>query len=44
MLHSVYGVLHLDGYYDGITSVKVITAGIEEAYNIIDKIKPHTKN
>ncbi|MCL1947885.1 MAG: DUF5618 family protein [Chitinivibrionia bacterium] len=40
LLHSVYDTLHLDGYYDGITSVKVINAGLEDAYEIIDKIKP----
>ncbi len=37
---NVYKVLHLAGYYDGVTNVKVIQAGFEEAYNIIKKIKP----
>jgi len=39
-LHTVYNVLHLSGYYDGITSVHVIADGFEIAYDIIDKIKP----
>jgi hypothetical protein len=39
-LHSVYNVLHLDGYYDGILSVKIINSGFEDAYEIIEKIKP----
>jgi hypothetical protein len=39
-LHSAYEVLHLSGYYDGIKSVKVVQAGMSEAYAIIDIIKP----
>ena len=41
-LHSAYNVLHLAGYYDGVTNVKVITGGFEDAYEIIEKIKPET--
>jgi len=39
-LNSAYDVLHLDGYYRGARNVKVIEAGFDEAYYIIDKIKP----
>jgi len=39
-LHAAYNVLHLDGYYDGVTNVKVITGGFDAAYEIIEKIKP----
>ena len=39
-LHGVYEVLHLSGYYDGIKNVKIVQAGLEEAYSIIDAIKP----
>jgi len=39
-LHAAYNVLHLDGYYDGVTNVKVIDAGLDAAYEIIEKIKP----
>jgi hypothetical protein len=39
-LHAAYNVLHLDGYYDGITNVKAIDAGFDAAYEIIEKIKP----
>ena len=40
MLNSIYKVLHLLGYYDGITSVKVLNEGFIEAYKIIEKIRP----
>jgi len=39
-LREAYNTLHLAGYYDGNLSVKVIQSGFEEAYEIIDKIKP----
>jgi hypothetical protein len=39
-LRVAYSVLHLEGYYDGITSVKAIEAGFDAAYYIIEKIKP----
>jgi len=37
---SAYTALHLDGYYSGITNVKMIQTGFEIAYEIIEKIKP----
>jgi hypothetical protein len=37
---TVYEILHLLGYYDGIKHIKTIQGGFEEAYKIIDKIKP----
>jgi len=39
-LNSAYEILHLLGYYDGITQVSVLKAGFDEAYKIIEKIKP----
>ena len=39
-IHDVYQILHLSGYYDGITNVKIITDGFEVAYHITEKIKP----
>jgi hypothetical protein len=39
-LNSVYEVLHLSGYYDGLQDAKVIKRGFDLAYEIIDKIKP----
>jgi len=39
-LNSAYEILHLWGYYDGITKVSVLKDGFDEAYKIIDKIKP----
>jgi len=37
---GAYNVLHLDGYYDGVTNVKIINAGFDVAYEIIERIKP----
>ena len=39
-LNNVYEILHLSGYYDGITDSKTINSGFELAYDIIEKIKP----
>ena len=39
-LNSAYQILHLWGYYDGIESANVVKEGFDEAYKIIDKIKP----
>jgi uncharacterized protein (UPF0332 family) len=39
-LNSAYQILHLDGYYDGIKSVKAIQVGFDLAYTVIEKIKP----
>jgi hypothetical protein len=39
-LNSVYGILHLSGYYDGLTDARAIHAGFDSAYEIINKIKP----
>ena len=43
-LNVAYKILHLSGYYDGIESVSVIKEGFDEAYKIIDKIKPSGLN
>ena len=39
-LNSAYKILHLFGYYDGIEKADVVKSGFDEAYKIIDKIKP----
>jgi uncharacterized protein (UPF0332 family) len=39
-VNSAYNVLHLSGYYDGILNARIIKTGFDEAYDIIDKIKP----
>ena len=39
-LNSAYEILHLMGYYDGITDAKVIKVGFSRAYTLIDRIKP----
>jgi hypothetical protein len=40
-LLSAYDILHLYGYYDGETNVKAIESGFDDAYEIINKIKPY---
>ena len=39
-LNCTYQILHLNGYYDGVQSVKVVKEGFDFAYTIIEKIKP----
>ena len=39
-LNNAYQVLHLWGYYDGIRSASIVKEGFDEAYKIINKIKP----
>ena len=39
-LDIAYKILHLSGYYDGITDAVVIKRGFDLAYEIIEKIKP----
>ena len=39
-LNKAYQILHLWGYYDGITSSVVVKEGFDFAYAIIEKIKP----
>ncbi|MEI6048345.1 MAG: DUF5618 family protein [Bacteroidota bacterium] len=39
-LNNAYEVLHISGYYEGVTGVKVIQSGFEYAYEIISRIKP----
>ena len=43
-LNNAYTVLHLDGYYGGITSVKTIESGFDNAIAIINALKPYSKN
>jgi lipopolysaccharide biosynthesis protein len=37
---TTYNVLHLDGYYDGISNYDVIKGGMDAATQIVNKIKP----
>lgn len=39
-LKNAYDILHLSGYYDGVTLVPVIQSGFEVAYDIIKRIEP----
>jgi hypothetical protein len=43
-LNNAYTVLHLDGYYGGITYIKTIESGFENATSIIAALKPFSKN
>ncbi len=38
--NTVYHILHLSGYYDGETSIKIIQTGFEMAGVIINRINP----
>ena len=39
-LINAYQILHLWGYYDGVKSVSILKEGFDEAYKIIETIKP----
>ncbi|MDR2591603.1 MAG: DUF5618 family protein [Chitinispirillales bacterium] len=39
-LNDAYNALHLDGYYRKVRNIKIIEGGFDEAYYIIEKIKP----
>lgn len=39
-LKNAYDILHLSGYYDGVTNVTVITEGFKIAQDIIKRIQP----
>ena len=41
-LDITYDTLHLSGYYDGNLDARVIAAGFDNAYQIIERIKPGT--
>ena len=38
-LNTAYEILHLCGYYEGLTNIKAIASGFEEAQWIINKLK-----
>jgi hypothetical protein len=40
-LDSVYEVLHLAGYYDGVLNSRIVGEGLDTAYELIRKIKPN---
>jgi hypothetical protein len=44
ILNSAYTTLHLSGYYEGETNVKIIEAGLDSAILIINALKPYSKN
>jgi hypothetical protein len=39
-LHTVYRILHIEGYYEGVRRVGIIKEGFDTAYEIIAHIKP----
>ncbi|MFA6572148.1 MAG: DUF5618 family protein [Bacteroidota bacterium] len=43
-LNSGYNLLHLDGYYEGVSYINAIEAGLENAIAIINALKPYSKN
>jgi uncharacterized protein (UPF0332 family) len=42
-LNSANEILHLWGYYDGITKASIVKEGFDLAYKIIEKIKPENE-
>ena len=43
-LNNAYLILHLNGYYEGLTNIKAIDGGLDEAISLIDSIKQYCKN
>jgi hypothetical protein len=43
-LTSAYNVLHLEGYYSGEKKIDIIRSGFDSAVNIINALKPFSKN
>jgi hypothetical protein len=43
-LNSAYNVFHLEGYYRGENSIKIIEDGFEHAISVINALKPYSKN
>lgn len=39
MFDEIYKILHLYGYYDGITNIKVIKAGMDLAKDLVKNLK-----
>ena len=38
--NTAYGILHIEGYYDGVTNYSAIRAGMDAAIKIVNEIKP----
>ncbi len=38
--NTAYGLLHIDGYYEGMTSYDAIRVGMNAAMDLINEIKP----
>ena len=43
-LNNGYRLLHIEGYYEGVTDIKAIEAGFDNAISIINILKPYSKN
>ena len=43
-LNNAYRLLHIAGYYEGVTEIKAIEAGFENAILLINALKPYSKN
>lgn len=43
-LNTAYHVLHLEGYYEGESSMKTIESGFDSAILIINALKPYSNN
>jgi len=43
-LNNSYDILHIAGYYEGMTSIRVIEEGFDNAKLVIAALKPYSKN
>jgi TATA-binding protein-associated factor Taf7 len=43
-LNNAYTILHLDGYYGGIKSIKAIESGFDSVISVINALKPYSNN
>ena len=43
-LNNAYKVLHIAGYYEGVTEINVIEAGLENAMLVINALRPYSNN
>jgi len=43
-LNNAYSILHIGGYYEGVTEIRAIEAGFENAVLVIEALKPYSNN
>jgi hypothetical protein len=43
-LNNGFRLLHIEGYYEGVTNIKAIEGGFDDAISIIAALKPYSNN